>query len=130
MSACARIDAPPSRASLIKYVEQTVGADAAELQRVNILLDEAKIAPADCWLLFAARVGDARTVSCLLRLGADVNVPDTEGSTPLMRAISRAHTDTVRLLLEAPAVDVMLSNGTFHLLDQPMSRAPPAPLLT
>lgn len=75
------------------------------------LLDVCVLSVLDVWLLFAARVGDAETVVALVGEGADVNVQDSEGSTPLMRCISRGHADVAEVLLDAPGIDLLLRNG-------------------
>jgi len=57
-------------------------------------------------------MGDAPTVTALLAAGVNVNVPDAEGSTPLMRAASRGHVDAVAAVLGGPApVDVGAVNA-------------------
>lgn len=57
-------------------------------------------------------MGDAPTVAALVGGGVDPNVPDAEGSTPLMRAASRGHVDAVAAVLAAPvAVDVAAVNA-------------------
>lgn len=47
--------------------------------------------------------GDARDVELALRLGADPNLADRDGSTPLYRASVSGRTDVVRMLLRAGA---------------------------
>jgi hypothetical protein len=55
-------------------------------------------------LMFAAREGDAATVSRALDAGADVNIrSETNGYTPLIWASSRGYSETVSLLLQANA---------------------------
>jgi ankyrin repeat protein len=55
-------------------------------------------------LLRAAREGNADTVKALLAgQGADVNVTDERGSTPLLEAARYGHDDVVRVLLAAGA---------------------------
>lgn len=52
----------------------------------------------------AAEVGDAKTVSILLRSGANPNIASRQwGLTPLMRAAERGHAQVVRDLLAAGA---------------------------
>lgn len=75
------------------------------------LLDECSLRVLDVWLLFAARVGDAPTVATLIGEGANVNVQDSEGSTPLMRSISRGHADVAKVLLDEPSINLSLQNG-------------------
>jgi ankyrin repeat protein len=51
----------------------------------------------------AATRGDAAAIPYLLSQGADVNVPDATGKTPLMLAAKGGRVDCVRLLLAADA---------------------------
>ncbi|XP_071763948.1 fibronectin type 3 and ankyrin repeat domains 1 protein [Centroberyx gerrardi] len=48
----------------------------------------------------SAVTGNAEVASLLLRAGADVNVRDRDGKTPLMIAVLNNHEDLVKLLLE------------------------------
>lgn len=54
-------------------------------------------------LVEAAGWGDPREVGRLLRVGADPDLPDRDGTTPLYRASVQGRADTVRLLLAAGA---------------------------
>lgn len=47
--------------------------------------------------------GRVSMVESLLRHGVDVNMPNTDGTTPLMLAVSRGNPDIVRLLLARKA---------------------------
>lgn len=80
---------------------------------MNVLLEQRRLSVTDVWLLFAARVGDATAVESLIAEGANPNVADSEGSTPLMRSISRGHADVAKVLLDTPGIDVYMKNGTF-----------------
>lgn len=80
---------------------------------MNVLLEEQKLRVLEVWLLFAARVGDATTVESLIGEGANPNVADSEGSTPLMRSISRGHADVAKVLLGTQGIDVYKKNGTY-----------------
>lgn len=85
---------------------------ASDKDRLRKLLDDRRVSPAEAQLLLAARMGDAPTVAALVGAGVDPNVPDAEGSTPLMRAASRGHVDAVAAVLAAPsAVDVAAVNA-------------------
>jgi len=50
-------------------------------------------------LLYAARGGCQRCVELMLEQGADINLPDPDGVTPLMVAIDNQHYDLARYLL-------------------------------
>ncbi len=54
-------------------------------------------------LIQAAEVGDTATVFELLKAGADINVLDDQGRTPVMVATHGNHVDTVQALIEAGA---------------------------
>lgn len=84
----------------------TSGCDRDQ-KRLSVLLEEYGLHARDAWLLLAARVGDADTVAWLLEAeDANPNVADTEGSTPLMRAVSRGHVDVARVLLQRKDINV------------------------
>lgn len=100
-----------SRSTLQEYVSLKTSGSDLEVLRMDKLLDVCVLSVLDVWLLFAARVGDAETVVALVGEGADVNVQDSEGSTPLMRCISRGHADVAEVLLDAPGIDLLLRNG-------------------
>jgi ankyrin len=57
--------------------------------------------PAGGWspLLYAAREGCAECIGTLAGAGADVNMPDPEGITPLLMAVMNEHFDTASELL-------------------------------
>lgn len=57
----------------------------------------------DAGLLAAARTGHAGTVKDMLAAGANVNVKDEHGNTPLLEAARNGHDDVVRALLAAGA---------------------------
>ena len=50
-------------------------------------------------LFDAAKKGDTKRVDELIEKGADVNVEDGTGWTPLMYASAQGHTETVELLI-------------------------------
>lgn len=54
-------------------------------------------------LMFAARDGHIEAVRTLLRLGADPDFADPDGSTPLIIALMNGHWDTAKLLVESGA---------------------------
>lgn len=108
------------RAALEAYVRSSTSGSDLEVKRMNILLEQRRLSVIDVWLLFAARVGDATTVEGLIAEGANPNVADLEGSTPLMRSISRGHADVAKVLLDTPGIDVYMKNGMFHTI--PRSR--------
>lgn len=103
------------RAAVFDYVSQYTSGSKRDVSRLRVLLDSAGLKLEDAWLLIAARVGDAETVEKLLKSGADPNVADTEGSTSLMRAISRGHVDAARVLLADARIDVKKKNGRWPL---------------
>ena len=61
-------------------------------------------------LLSAAKKGEAHILTLLITAGADVNVADDFGFTPLYWAAYNGHTECVRLLLAAPGIDVNKTN--------------------
>ncbi|XP_065835404.1 myotrophin-like [Oscarella lobularis] len=52
---------------------------------------------------FAADYGQADVISYLAEKGANVNVPDKHGITPLLSAIYEGHADCVKLLIKLGA---------------------------
>jgi ankyrin repeat protein len=54
-------------------------------------------------LLYAARSGCLPCVQSLLRAGADINLPNPDGVTPLMTAIDNLHFDTAKYLVDKGA---------------------------
>ena len=60
-------------------------------------------------LLLASKEGNLEAVQSLIEQGADVNVKDKEGATPLMRSVSRDYNAIVTLLIEKGA-DVNAKN--------------------
>lgn len=61
-------------------------------------------------LHLAVRHGRASTVRLLLAHGAEVNAQDQAGTTALISACDRGHTDIVRILLQDPDCDVTLTD--------------------
>ncbi|MGA9768867.1 MAG: ankyrin repeat domain-containing protein [Blastocatellia bacterium] len=57
----------------------------------------------DAGLIAAARTGHAGTVRDMITSGANVNVKDEHGNTPLIEAARNGHDDVVRTLLAAGA---------------------------
>jgi ankyrin repeat protein len=62
-------------------------------------------------LMYAARDGAPDAARALARGGADLNAPDPEGTTALVRAIINSHYDTAAVLLEEGA-DPNISDGS------------------
>ncbi len=56
-------------------------------------------------LLDASYCGDAETVEILLANDADVNATSDIGTTPLMNAAAHGHSEIVKILKQAGAVD-------------------------
>lgn len=54
-------------------------------------------------LHFAADYGQTDVIQCLIDNGADVNLPDKHGISPLLAAIWESHLDAVKLLLSKGA---------------------------
>jgi ankyrin repeat protein len=54
-------------------------------------------------LLYAARSGCERCAQAMLKAGADINLPNPDGITPLMTAIDNLHFDLAKDLLERGA---------------------------
>jgi uncharacterized protein len=54
-------------------------------------------------LLYAARSGCERCVKAILKAGADINLPNPDGITPLMTAIDNMNFDVAKYLLEQGA---------------------------
>jgi uncharacterized protein len=68
-------------------------------------------------LLQAAQHGDKEAILALLQQGADINVKDVQGRTPLMIATYQHNTDLVRTLLQAGAnVNIRDNNKANPLL--------------
>jgi ankyrin repeat protein len=63
----------------------------------------------DAALIAAARTGHPGTVRDMLAAGANVNVKDEHGNTPLIEAARNGHDDVVRTLLDSRA-DVRAKN--------------------
>lgn len=60
----------------------------------------------------AAERGNAEYIKILLERGADINIQNEEGYTPLMKAIYRENPETVKLLLDNGAdVNIKTNNG-------------------
>lgn len=64
---------------------------------------EKRMKQEDAGLLAAARTGHANTVKDMIAAGANVNVKDEHGNTPLLEAARNGHDDVVRALLAAGA---------------------------
>jgi uncharacterized protein len=64
---------------------------------------EKRMKQEDAALLAAARTGHAGTVRDMIAAGANVNVKDEHGNTPLIEAARNGHDDVVRALLAAGA---------------------------
>ena len=62
-------------------------------------------------LMYAAREGAAAAAMALIELGADVNVKDPEGVTPLLEAILNAHFDLAARLLDKGANPNLADNA-------------------
>jgi ankyrin repeat protein len=54
-------------------------------------------------LLYAARSGCERCAQAMIKAGADINLPNPDGITPLMTAIDNLHFDLAKYLLERGA---------------------------
>ena len=114
---CASPTESRTREALHKYVSNYTSGSDPDLERLRSLLEDANLSVCDVWLLFASRVGDAETVSALLTDGANPNVADVEGSTPLMRSISRGHVSVAKVLLLDKRIDITIKNSksrSFH----------------
>ncbi|XP_017558890.1 KN motif and ankyrin repeat domain-containing protein 2-like [Pygocentrus nattereri] len=61
-------------------------------------------------LHLAVRHGRVSTVQQLLAQGANINAQDQAGTTALISACDRGHTDIVRILLEHPDCDINLTD--------------------
>jgi ankyrin repeat protein len=57
-------------------------------------------------LIKAVLEGDFATIELLLEKGADVNIPDKNGNTPLMYACILENKNVINRLLESPEIDV------------------------
>jgi len=66
-------------------------------------------------LRWAVLHGDVENTQMLLQLGADPNIPDNEGVTPLFMALSFRRWDCVEALLKSPDIDVKYINTTTQL---------------
>ncbi|KAG4433568.1 hypothetical protein IFR05_010937 [Cadophora sp. M221] len=80
-------------------------------------------------LIFAILQNDPSMVDLLLICGADVNIPDINGYTPLRLAVEYGFTKTIDKLLENGAVDIDItsnctSSGLHVVCDLPSKRDP------
>ncbi len=81
-------------------------AQVGDVERVRALLDDGAdpntIRPGDAssLLILSAKGGHIGVVRTLIARGADVNLPNRNGWTPLMAAVSHGHGSVVKLLLE------------------------------
>ena len=57
-------------------------------------------------LHMAARLGKDEVVKALINKGANINITDNAGVTPLMSAAGRGHLTTVQTLLSVPGIDI------------------------
>ena len=87
--------------------------------------------------MYTARQGAAETTRVLAERGANLNVPDPDGTTALMLAIINAHYDTAAVLIEMGAdpnvVDVSGMPALYAAVDIHTVRwtfGRPAPFLT
>lgn len=64
---------------------------------------EKRMKQEDAALMAAARTGHAGTVRDMIAAGANVNLKDEHGNTPLIEAARNGHDDVVRALLAAGA---------------------------
>lgn len=80
-------------------------ARIVELLAPRAILD-AQTANGHTACLLASNVGNADVVATLLAHGANANVADDLGSTPLLWAVYKGHVDVVDTLLSWPAIDV------------------------
>lgn len=80
-------------------------ARIVELLAPRAILD-AQTANGHTACLLASNVGNADVVATLLAHGANANIADDLGSTPLLWAVYKGHVDVVDILLSWPAIDV------------------------
>lgn len=73
------------------------------LERVLTRMTTERPADADAALLEAARTGDPDGAAVALRAGADIEVRDTAGRTPLLLAATYDHVEVARLLVAVGA---------------------------
>jgi len=66
-------------------------------------------------ILFAAKYGQSKEVSMLLKAGADVNIQKSgSGWTPLILATVENHVDVVQVLVENEATDFSIKGTKFQ----------------
>ena len=91
-----------------------IRAAGGKSRRAAILLEQMGISPEQYNSSLYAAVRDRETekISLLLAAGADANWAneDENGTTPLVLAAQKGHTECVRLLLAAPGIDVNKAN--------------------
>ena len=85
-----------ARSGKLKDTSACLGADTGGYLRNKLRND-------DGLLLHAAKHGKLENVRELIAKGANVNVKDNEGKTPLVRAVTNQHKAVVKALLELKA---------------------------
>ncbi|MCB9228314.1 MAG: ankyrin repeat domain-containing protein [Deltaproteobacteria bacterium] len=74
----------------------------------------------DQLLIWASEYGPTDAVKFFIETGVDVNRPDSQGRTALLRAVLRGRVDNVKFLVEIGKADV---NQADHMLNTPLLRA-------
>lgn len=74
-----------------------------QLAKTDLCIDDTSLAKNRPAIVCAADYGQTKVVEFLLEKGANVNVTDQYGITPLLAAIWEGHVETVKLLLEKNA---------------------------
>lgn len=96
------------------------GADPKAALTRNLTVKGRSVFKGVTALMAASDAGDIKSISALVRSGADVNGGDENGATPLMAAAAKGHLEAVKLLVSLGANVKGVTKKTFHLGSNPI----------